>query len=116
MFDKYHVLGGWSMNIWGLMRGSKKQQEEVDGSSSPQFDALPICHHQCRDYVLRETNLGGSYLSALTSHTAYWSNYDVAYFVLTRLFPDLEAHQLQQMPANTVQQLSSPTESSLQSK
>jgi phospholipase DDHD1 len=45
--------------------------------------------HQRLDYVLRDTNLGGSYLSALTSHTAYWSNYDVAYFVLTRLFHDL---------------------------
>ena len=30
------------MNIWGLMRGSKKPQEEADESSSPQFDALPL--------------------------------------------------------------------------
>jgi hypothetical protein len=30
---------GW--RIWGLMRGSWKPQDEVDGSGSPQFDALP---------------------------------------------------------------------------
>ena len=42
------------------------------------------------DYILRESNLGVSYLSALTSHTAYWTNYDVAYFVLTQIFPEFE--------------------------
>jgi hypothetical protein len=66
-------------------------------------------HHRL-DYVLRETNLGGSYLSALTSHTAYWNNYDVAYFVLTRLFPDLEAQQLQQPSASISQQSQTSTE------
>lgn len=76
-----------SWSIWGLMRGSWKAQ---DGASSPQFDSLSGGLQHRLDFVLRETNLGGSYLSALTSHTAYWSNYDVAYFVLTRLFPDLE--------------------------
>jgi hypothetical protein len=70
---------------------------------------LGICfsgQHQRLDYVLRDTNLGGSYLSALTSHTAYWSNYDVAYFVLTRLFHDLGS------PANVPQQLQVSTEAS----
>ncbi|GLH06924.1 Protein retinal degeneration B [Gryllus bimaculatus] len=47
-------------SLWGLMRASWKAQ---DGSGSPQCDPLS---------------------------GAYWSNYDVAYFVLTRLFPDLE--------------------------
>lgn len=42
------------------------------------------------DYILRESNLGVSYLSALTSHTAYWTNYDVAYFILTQIFPEFE--------------------------
>lgn len=102
---------GW--RIWGLMRGSWKLQDEVDGSGSPQFDALPAGQHQRLDYVLRETNLGGSYLSALTSHTAYWSNYDVAYFVLTRLFRDLETQRLQQAPASVSQQSPTSTEASL---
>ncbi|XP_069684791.1 phospholipase DDHD1-like isoform X2 [Periplaneta americana] len=95
---------GWS--IWGLMRGNWKPQDESDGAESPQFDSLPAGQHQRLDYVLRETNLGGSYLSALTSHTAYWTNYDVAYFVLTRLFPDLEVQQLQQNSPSIASQLS----------
>lgn len=41
------------------------------------------------DYVLR-ASLGRNYLYSLAAHTTYWSNYDVAYFVLTRLFPTLE--------------------------
>lgn len=42
------------------------------------------------DYVLRAVGLGRNYLYTVTAHTAYWNNYDVAYFVLTRLFPTLE--------------------------
>lgn len=44
------------------------------------------------DYILRDS-IGGSasnYLSMLYTHTSYWSNYDVAYFIYTRLFPELE--------------------------
>lgn len=26
----------------------------------------------------------------LYTHTSYWSNYDVAYFIYTRLFPELD--------------------------
>lgn len=44
------------------------------------------------DYAIRETGLAMNYWSAITSHTSYWTNFDVAYFVLSRLFPDLE-HQ-----------------------
>ena len=29
-----------------------------------------------------------SYLSAITSHTSYWSNQDVALFLITALYPD----------------------------
>lgn len=42
------------------------------------------------DYVLRAVGLGRNYLYTVTAHTAYWNNYDVAYFVLTRLFPTPE--------------------------
>jgi hypothetical protein len=44
------------------------------------------------DYILRDS-IGGSasnYLSMLYTHTSYWSNYDVAYFIYTRLFPELD--------------------------
>lgn len=40
------------------------------------------------DYMLRET--GNTYIAAITSHTAYWSNPDVAYFMLTKLHPELD--------------------------
>ena len=43
----------------------------------------------CRmDYVVKET--GNSYISAVTSHTAYWGHRDIAFFILTKLFPELE--------------------------
>ena len=35
------------------------------------------------DYILRE--MGNTYIAAVTSHTAYWSNPDVAYFVLCKV-------------------------------
>ncbi|XP_016656642.1 probable phospholipase YOR022C, mitochondrial isoform X2 [Acyrthosiphon pisum] len=44
------------------------------------------------DYILRDS-IGGSasdYLSMWYTHTSYWSNYDVAYFIYTRLFPELD--------------------------
>ena len=40
------------------------------------------------DYVLKEA--GNTYISAITSHTAYWCNPDVAYFMLTKIHPELE--------------------------
>ena len=40
------------------------------------------------DYVVRES--GNSYIAAVTSHTAYWCNKDIAFLVLTKLFPELE--------------------------
>lgn len=42
------------------------------------------------DYVLQAVGIGRNYLYSVTAHTAYWNNCDVAYFVLTKLFPGLE--------------------------
>ena len=42
------------------------------------------------DYVLKEN--GNTYISAITSHTAYWCNADMAYFMLTKIHPELEKH------------------------
>lgn len=43
------------------------------------------------DYVLTSGAAGPFVVrSVLVSHTAYWSNNDVAFFVLTRIFPELE--------------------------
>ncbi|XP_021379942.1 phospholipase DDHD1-like isoform X2 [Mizuhopecten yessoensis] len=42
------------------------------------------------DFQLREGGFVSSYLSLLTSHTSYWKDSDVAYFLLTHLHPALE--------------------------
>lgn len=81
---------GWS--LWGLVRGGWSTK---DGSSLPTPDMNPPFHPDQElkprlDYVLRAVGLGRNYLYTVTAHTAYWSNYDVAYFVLTKLFPTLE--------------------------
>uniref|UniRef100_T1JGN6 DDHD domain-containing protein n=1 Tax=Strigamia maritima TaxID=126957 RepID=T1JGN6_STRMM len=43
------------------------------------------------DFVLREGNMDSfGYLAAFTAHTCYWSNYDVAYFILNYLHPGMD--------------------------
>lgn len=42
------------------------------------------------DYQIRQGGFSNSYISLLTSHTSYWGNKDVAYFILTHLFPFLD--------------------------
>ena len=42
------------------------------------------------DYQIRPGSFSNSYISMLTSHTSYWGNKDLAYFILTHLFPYLE--------------------------
>ncbi|XP_020282078.1 phospholipase DDHD1-like [Pseudomyrmex gracilis] len=81
---------GWS--LWDLVRSGWNARE---GPSSPTPESNPPIRPgqelaQRLDYVLRAVGLGRNYLYTVTAHTAYWNNYDVAYFVLTRLFPNLE--------------------------
>ncbi|XP_076749269.1 phospholipase DDHD1 isoform X2 [Xylocopa sonorina] len=73
---------GWS--LWGLVRAGWNVKEGVPTALQPGQELT-----QRLDYVLR-ASLGRNYLYTLAAHTTYWSNYDVAYFVLTRLFPTLE--------------------------
>ena len=42
------------------------------------------------DFQLREQRMENSYLAVLTSHTGYWTNKDVAFFLLTHLHPELQ--------------------------
>ncbi|XP_046582420.1 phospholipase DDHD1-like [Haliotis rubra] len=42
------------------------------------------------DYQLRERSLENSYMSVLTSHFCYWTNKDIAFFILTHLHPELQ--------------------------
>ncbi|XP_059482116.1 phospholipase DDHD1-like isoform X1 [Neocloeon triangulifer] len=92
------VADRWS--LWSLMRGGRRSVQ-AEGSHEPiskEGSGSPTHHHENAlrglehrlDFVLRENQLAASYFAALTSHTAYWENYDVAFFILTRLFPKLE--------------------------
>ena len=57
------------------------------------------------DYVLKES--GNTYISAITSHTAYWCNPDMAFFMLTKIHPELDkvvAEKKHQIPVATAQQ------------
>ncbi|XP_031843425.1 phospholipase DDHD1 isoform X2 [Nomia melanderi] len=73
---------GWS--LWGLVRAGWNAKEDASTPLQPGQELS-----QRLDYVLR-ASLGRNYLYTVAAHTTYWSNYDVAYFVLTRLFPTLE--------------------------
>ncbi|KAK9300164.1 hypothetical protein QLX08_007080 [Tetragonisca angustula] len=73
---------GWS--LWGLVRAGWNVKKGVPTPIQPGQELT-----QRLDYVLR-ASLGRNYFYTLAAHTTYWSNYDVAYFVLTRLFPTLE--------------------------
>ncbi|XP_043516714.1 phospholipase DDHD1-like isoform X2 [Frieseomelitta varia] len=73
---------GWS--LWGLVRAGWNVKKGVPTPIQPDQELT-----QRLDYVLR-ASLGRNYFYTLAAHTTYWSNYDVAYFVLTRLFPTLE--------------------------
>merc|ERR1711983_297827 len=54
------------------------------------------------DYVLKEA--GNTYISAITSHTAYWCNPDVAYFMLTKIHPELEKKYAKPVTTQPLQQ------------
>lgn len=54
------------------------------------LDCAQLTESQRIDFVLREGSMESSYISALTSHTSYWSNFDVAHFLLTALYPHLQ--------------------------
>ncbi|KAG7164835.1 Phospholipase DDHD1-like, partial [Homarus americanus] len=85
------VKGGTSSwSLWGLMKGSKKPAEA--GANSLELlsalqDAKGLSDRT--DFVLREGSMENSYISAITSHTAYWNNYDVSHFLLSILYPDI---------------------------
>lgn len=86
------VKGGasstWSW--WGLMKGSKRPDAgfATQDPSSALQDKRGLAERT--DFVLREGSMESSYISAVTSHTAYWTNYDVSHFILSILYPDVQ--------------------------
>ncbi|XP_068231077.1 phospholipase DDHD1-like [Palaemon carinicauda] len=77
----------WSW--WGLMKGSKRPDAgfAAQDPSSALQDKGGLAERT--DFVLREGSMESSYISAVTSHTAYWTNYDVSHFILSILYPDV---------------------------
>ncbi|XP_054287967.1 phospholipase DDHD1-like [Macrosteles quadrilineatus] len=109
---------GWS--IWNLVRGGANRSADGAASPQPMdsptradskvtpaeafclrllmklnsFPQTAGCLEHRLDYVIKVSgSLGVSartYINMLSSHTAYWGSEDVAFFVLTRLFPELD--------------------------
>ncbi|KAK3858080.1 hypothetical protein Pcinc_035702 [Petrolisthes cinctipes] len=78
--------GAWS--LWGLMKGTKKTSDAaLQDLSSLLQQGKGLAERT--DFVLREGSMESSYISALTSHTSYWTNYDVSHFILSILYPDI---------------------------
>ncbi|KAL1137611.1 hypothetical protein AAG570_009307 [Ranatra chinensis] len=106
---------GWS--IWNLVRGASNKCP--DNAGSPHYMDSPTQGLEHRlDYVLTSGAVGPLVVrSVLISHTAYWSNYDVAYFVLTRIFPELELTATgSSVAASSTSPLSSTSPSSTEEK
>ena len=61
---------------------------EVIKDDLSNFPTEPVHIENRIDFQLKERKMEFSIISALTSHTSYWSNPDVALFVMTQLFPD----------------------------
>ena len=109
---------GGTSNGWGLLSMMKSTVAAVTPTGQPQeFGAATNGHTQPgqgqanlgpdmklpdgkrlayrMDYCVKET--GNSYIAAVTSHTSYWANKDIAFFILTKMFPELEQVSI---PAN----------------
>ncbi|XP_014219125.1 phospholipase DDHD1-like [Copidosoma floridanum] len=80
---------GWS--LWGLVRAGWNAKE--GSSPTPENPIIQPDQElpQRLDYGLQAVGIGRNYLYTVTAHTAYWTNCDVAYFVLTKIFPCLES-------------------------
>ena len=78
----------------GGIVGPKGSQQYNPGAMPTETVQLPDGKRLAyrMDYCVRET--GNSYKAAVTSHTSYWSNKDIAFFILTKMFPELEAVSL----------------------
>ncbi len=67
------------------------QGSELNDAISTHWFCHPLCFSFPEldyrvDYQLCEGKMQNAYISALTSHTSYWTNQDIALFVLTQMF------------------------------
>ncbi|CAC5358178.1 DDHD1 [Mytilus coruscus] len=100
LFKKKEIKDQMSAELKNLEK-MEKEGEEIEltfdkQSRSVSMTVLPLEQAEQTDleyridYQIRLGNFTNSYISLLTSHTSYWGNKDLAYFILTHLFPSLE--------------------------
>ncbi|XP_063426380.1 phospholipase DDHD1-like [Mytilus trossulus] len=100
LFKKKEIKDQMSAELKNLEK-MEKEGEEIEltfdkQSRSVSMTVLPVEQAEQTDleyridYQIRLGNFTNSYISLLTSHTSYWGNKDLAYFILTHLFPGLE--------------------------
>ncbi|XP_052058815.1 phospholipase DDHD1-like isoform X2 [Mytilus californianus] len=100
LFKKKEIKDQMSAELKNLEK-MEKEGEEIEltfdkQSRSVSMTVLPLEQAEQTDleyridYQIRLGNFTNSYISLLTSHTSYWGNKDLAYFILTHLFPGLE--------------------------
>lgn len=68
-----------------------RKSEEFPNPIRNPYEVLPYRI----DYSIKDSGITNNYIWAITSHTSYWNNHDVAYFILTRLFSEKEDRDLQ---------------------
>uniref|UniRef100_A0A2C9K0T3 DDHD domain-containing protein n=1 Tax=Biomphalaria glabrata TaxID=6526 RepID=A0A2C9K0T3_BIOGL len=73
-------------------------KKEMQYTDPDQLDKTAMLAHLFKleyriDFQLKEQRMENSYLSVLTSHTSYWTNKDVAYFLLTHMHLELQEEE-----------------------
>ncbi|XP_022095658.1 phospholipase DDHD1-like [Acanthaster planci] len=76
-----------------VLEDLQKTMEEIDLNSVTVQAGIPtelesVELEQRVDFELRQSNLSSTYISALTSHSSYWTSADLSLFMLTQLFPE----------------------------
>lgn len=86
-----------SENLSPELKELKKMENEAKELEEMGPEPIPTCSlanapklNYRMDFQLKESSFESSYLSVLTSHTAYWSNQDVAFFILNHIYPELQ--------------------------
>uniref|UniRef100_A0A8C4ZQU8 DDHD domain-containing protein n=1 Tax=Gadus morhua TaxID=8049 RepID=A0A8C4ZQU8_GADMO len=78
----------------GAPEGGSEEQKEAEPIMCPSpsaiLDSTSVELEQRVDFELREGMVESRYLTAVTSHTAYWCSYDVALFLLTFMYRQQE--------------------------
>lgn len=72
---------------------SRKKKSSLTSTISNKSDVEDNVLPYRLDYTLRDMGMANNYLSAITSHTSYWNNYDIAHFILSNLQPEVASDE-----------------------